>query len=391
MDIERIERIRAGMRQEKLDALVCRLPENVLLLSGHWPLVGWTFLVFPLEGVPVCIVPDCDRREAKTELWEADCIPFPFGTLAAENPYDDISGIMKRIASGKNWKRVGIEGSFDTMAPAWNTAESALPSVFTDKVLSEVFGKDNLIDVSSLLLNQRARKTAMEAEKLRIVNEISVFGLEKFQELAASGISGVELAAEVERAIVLRGSGYKNARRVRAFAQVAVGLEETALGYRPMEISSTRKLQAGEIALLELAVVADGFWSDRTRVSVAGKASPRQYEILNIVKKAQEAAIAKISSGITAGAVDEVARALIRSAGFDREFLHVTGHGLGFRYHEPAPLICPGSDLILEPGMVHSVEPGIYSPEFGGMRIEDDVLITESGCEVLGPYKKELE
>jgi Xaa-Pro aminopeptidase len=94
---------------------------------------------------------------------------------------------------------------------------------------------------------------------------------------------------------------------------------------------------------------------------------------------------------MTTGAVDEAARSVVRDAGFDREFLHVTGHGIGFRYHEPAPLICPDGDLALESGMVHTVEPGIYFPGFGGMRIEDDVLITGNGCEILGPYKKELE
>ena len=391
MDTERLSRVRAGMAEAGLDALLCRLPENVLLLSGHWPLIGWSFLFFPLEGTPVCIVPDCDANEAKAELRDIECRTFSFGVLASGNPFESIAGHLKEIAAGCKADKVGIESGFEAIAPPWNAAEPAVPAKYTKQLLSEVFGEKKLVDATGLLQSQRACKTAHEAEKLRIANEISAFGLEIFQTLAAPGISGVELAAEVERAVMVEGTGYKDVSRVRAFAQVATGAEETAIGYRPMEISSCRKLESGDIVLLELAVVADGFWSDRTRVRVAGTANTRQLEIFNVVKEAQTAAIAKAASGITAGEVDDAARTIIRNAGFEKEFLHVTGHGIGLCYHEPTPLICPGSDLVLQPGMVHSIEPGIYFPEFGGMRIEDDVLITESGCEVLGPYKKELQ
>jgi Xaa-Pro aminopeptidase len=93
---------------------------------------------------------------------------------------------------------------------------------------------------------------------------------------------------------------------------------------------------------------------------------------------------------MTAGELDETARAVVRDAGYDEPFLHVTGHGLGLRYHEPVPLICPGSDLVLEPGMVHTVEPGIYFNGMGGIRLEDNVVVTESGVEIMGPFEKKL-
>jgi Xaa-Pro aminopeptidase len=390
MNTERIKRLKKGMEKEKLDALVCRLPENVLFLSGYWPLIGWSFFVFPRDGKPALIVPHTEEEEAKEELWGAECFPFLFAVLAAGNPFQDIAALLKKAGAGKNWKRVGYEGSFEAVAPPWNAAEPAIPARVTGNMLKEVFGAGKLVDCSDFLNSQRACKTGWEAGKIRIANEISVFGLETFCRNAVPGTSGIELVAEVEHAIMTRGTGYKNSKRVRAFAQVSTGAAETCLAYRPMEISTRRKLKPGDIAVLELGVVADGYWCDRTRVRVAGKPTPTQREVFETIKSAQEAAVKTVRPGVTAGEVDEAARAIVRKAGYEKEFLHVTGHGLGFKYHEGIPLICPGSKQILEVGMMHSVEPGIYFPGMGGIRLEDVVLVTGKGREVLGPFKKEL-
>ena len=390
MDTERIIRIKDQMQKENLDVLICRLPENVVFLSGYWPLCGFSFLIFPREGEPTCIVPHCEKKEAKDELWNADCIPFLFGVLDAGNPYEDIAKFLKTVKNGKSWKRIGYEGNFESVAPPWNAAEPAIPAKATCNLLRCVFGEKNLVDATDLLNSQRLYKTTCEIEKFRRVNEISRFGLKMFYEKVASGISGVELVAQVEYAIMTQGTGYKGAKRVRAFAQVSTGASETAIGFRPMVISTTRKLAEGDLALLELAIVVDGFWCDRTRVRAAGKPTQKQTEIFEIVKSAQEAAIAKIKSGVSAGEVDEAARSIIRDAGFEKEFLHVTGHGLGFRYHESLPLICPGSNFVLQAGMLHTVEPGIYLPEMGGIRLEDNVVVTANGREILGTFDKEL-
>jgi len=390
MDTERTDRVKKEMEKRNLDVLVCRLPENVLFLSGHWPLCGLSFLVFPREGKPTCIIPHCDEKEARDELWEADCISFPFGILDAGDAYKDIAKYLKIVTKGKNWKRIGYEGSFEFVAPPWNIAEPAIPAGITHNLLKEVFGEKNLIDATDLLNSQRLCKTSSETEKFRRVNEIAGFGLKAFYEKVALGISGVELVADIEREIMTQGTSYRGARRVRGFAQVSTGASETVIGFRPSEISTTRKLIEGDLALLELAVVADGFWCDRTRVRAAGKPTQKQVAIFEIVKSAQEAAIAKVQPGVTAGDVDEAARSIVREAGFEKEFLHVTGHGLGFRYHEPLPLICPGSDFVLWTGMLHTVEPGIYLPEMGGIRLEDNVVVTQTGQEVLGPFDKTL-
>ena len=392
MDTERLNRVKGAMAAVGLDALVCRLPENVLLLSGHWPLIGWSFLFFPMEGKPLCIVPHCDEREAREELWEADCVSFLFGVLAGGDPYEDIAKALRARIAGKSCGRVGFEGSFECVAPPWNAAEPAIPASGTRGILEEVFGADGLVDASELLNEQRACKTPMEQAKLRRANAIATFGLKAFAETADVGVSGIDLVATVERAIVLEGTGYQETRRVRAFAQVSTGAVETAMAYRPMVISTPRPMQDGDMAVLELAVVADGFWSDRTRVRVAGVPTDDQRKAFDAVRNAQEAAIGAIRPGATAAQVDATARGVIHAAGYDDSaFLHVTGHGLGLRYHEPTPLICPGGETVLEEGMVHTVEPGLYIPGMGGMRLEENVIVTAGGCEVMGPCVKDME
>jgi Xaa-Pro dipeptidase len=394
-DHERLQRTREAMKIARIDALICRLPENVVMLSGHWPMIGFSFLLFPQDGRPLIVLPRTEEREAGEELWEADCKSFLYGVLAAGDPYADVAAALKRFARGKNWRRVGFEAGFENVAPPWNIAEPAVPAAATKALLTDVFGSEALVDATDLLMGLRARKTPLEQEKLRMVNDISTVGLRAFQERVAVGVSGIELAAHVEQVImtagVRRGSGFAaTARRVRAFAQVSTGSEETSLAYRPMLISTPRPMNEGDIAVLELGVVADGFWADRTRVRAAGDPSTVQRKAFDAVVAAQAAAIAAVRPGVASGEVDRAAREVIHSCGFsDDEFLHVTGHGIGFRYHEPTPLILPGGETILEEGMVHSVEPGVYNSDIGGIRVEDDVLVTESGSEVLGPCEKD--
>jgi Xaa-Pro dipeptidase len=200
----------------------------------------------------------------------------------------------------------------------------------------------------------------------------------------------VDLASLVEAAVMTEGTGYRKARRVRGFAQVAVG-PETTHAWRPMEITGERKLKRSEIALLELAVVADGFWSDRTRARIAGRATDLQKEICEILERAQQYAIEAVRPGIESGDVDIAARKFIQDVGYEKEFMHITGHGVGFAYHEKIPCICPEGTDILQPGTVHTVEPGIYTEGFGGIRFEDDVVVTETGCEILSPFPYAVE
>jgi Xaa-Pro aminopeptidase len=386
-DEVRFDRLRRAMEKEGLDALVCRLPEHVLMLTGYWPICAWVYAVFPLEDQGACILPDTEEAEARAGLFRTDCLTYPFGTKDSPPQPESILRLLKARTHG--WRRVGWEESSDVAAPAWNTAELQIPSARSRRLLVQIFGARRLVDASELLRSEQVVKTPREIEGVRKANRIANFGIQEFFRRAVPGASGVELAAAVEGAIMVQGTGFEGARCVRAFAQVAVG-PESARGWRPAEVTTSRRLEAGEVALLELAVVADGFWCDRTRARVAGEPTAEQQEIGELVRTAQGAAIAAVRPGVEAAFVDEAARRVIREGGRDREFMHVTGHGLGYRYHEYAPLLAPGSRDVLQQGMIHSVEPGVYGPAFGGIRIEDDVLVTESGAEVLAPFSSDL-
>ena len=390
MDSLRLDRMRHAMEAARLDALVLRLPENVLLLSGYWPMLGATTLVFPREGRPQVCVPEYYAAEASAALWEADARWFKFGVLGARDPMLDMGEFLSDVSRRKDWKRVGYEANFNLMAPAWQSSEILIPSENTRAVYAASLPGCELVDASTLIQHERRRKTPDEAEKLRIASEISCLGMEAFQKMVDVGVTGIELVAAVEAEIMARGIGYKGAQRVRGYAQVATGPDESSIAFRMNEISTTRRLKRSDVALLELGVVADGYWADRTRVRVAGQPTDEQARVFEVLVAAQEAGCAALKPGVTGAYVDEVGRAIIRDAGFEAQFPHITGHGLGFGYHEASPKLAPGSADVMEEGFFVSVEPGIYYKPVGGFRIEDDVLVTATGAEILGPFTKEL-
>jgi len=148
--------------------------------------------------------------------------------------------------------------------------------------------------------------------------------------------------------------------------------------------STGRRVENGDLVLIELATCVNGYWSDLTRTAAVGSAKDEVEQILAIVRDAQQAAVDGVRPGVSAGDIDALARDKIAVQGFSSFFTHHTGHHVGFRYHDPGFGILPGESAQLRPGMVITIEPGVYIRERGaGARIEDNVLVTESGHEVL--------
>ncbi len=167
---------------------------------------------------------------------------------------------------------------------------------------------------------------------------------------------------------------------------VAVGDRSALPHYRP----GSRAIGDAPFVLVDWGAVGNGYVSDLTRVLATGKIPPKLERIYRVVLNAQERAIEAIRPGRTCGEVDAAARAVIAKAGFGPKFGHGLGHGIGLEIHE-APRLSKGQKVKLKPGMVVTVEPGIYLPGFGGVRIEDDVLVTRNGCEVLTDLPKQWE
>jgi Xaa-Pro aminopeptidase len=150
----------------------------------------------------------------------------------------------------------------------------------------------------------------------------------------------------------------------------------------PHNRPSARELKARDLVLLDFGAAVDGYRADTTRMAVVGEPNVRQVEIHRLVLEAHDAAIQKAGPGVTTGEVDAAARDVIAAAGLGDNFFHRVGHGLGLEAHED-PSLDPGSDTLLEPGMVFTIEPGVYIPLWGGVRIEDDVVIEATGCRLL--------
>jgi Xaa-Pro aminopeptidase len=379
----RIQGAQAALAEERLDGLVVRLPENLVLLAGYWPVLGRSALVLPSSGEPVLIAPEMER-EALERAFITDIRTFPVWKLGDPSPDEGLARLVTDAVTerGLRNRRIGVERHTDEdLAPTQKLTEPWHPSGPSEAMMASFTG--DAVDVTPLLTRLRARKTPGELARLRVAREIAGFGLEAFGSAVQPGRTEAEVAADVERAI-LAGTGYKGTAHARAEALVFSGterLDRVSWGYAT---STARRIERGELVMLELCTVADGYYSDLTRMATAGPPSARQEELIAAVTAAQRAAIAAVRPGVTGDAVDRAARDMLRAHGLADAFIHITGHGLGFRYHESVPMLYPGAENVLAEGMVTSIEPGIYGSKFGGIRIEDNVAVTADGVEVLG-------
>ena len=386
----RTESFRKALQQNGLDAAVVQLPENVLFLSGFWPMIGMSVMIFPVEGRPRCIIPECYVNEAEAELRYTDAVYYNYGLADSPDPQAELIRIIGSELKSLGVGTAGVELSYVSTPVSWNSAEFIAPLSGKLNVLPESgLVLDRIADITPVIQQEKLIKTDWEASMIRRANETACTALDAFYSNAVPGISGIELVAEIERA-VMKDSNRDGRRRARAYAQVAVGPEEGAVAYRPNEISTSNVLREGDTALLELGICCDGFWADRTRTAVAGMSTSEQADVWETVRLAQQNAIEAVRPGVKASDIDSAARSVIIEAGYGKAFPHITGHGVGFSYHEPAPFISPGNGQVIRSGMVFTIEPGIYFPGFGGIRIEDNILVTDDGAEILGPFKNKL-
>lgn len=386
VDTERVERVRAELARARLDAVVCRLAENVLMMTGYWPNVGYAIAIFPLEGEPILIAP---RGEDPwiADSWVGDVRTFSIWQENDPPPLEAMNRQLQQAMAerGLTRGRIGYEGGFQYIAPPLLHAE---PVVVTDRekaALQAACPDAELVDATPAIDRMRAVKTPREIEKLRIVNEIAAIGLQAWADALEPGRRDIDASAALEAAVIERGTGYKGVRWTRAFPQVASGVKTGGWSYYLP--TDTRAMEEGDLAFVELAVVADGFWTDLTRTrAVGGKLKPELHPLWEAQQAGHQAVLQHARPGQLGREVDRRAREAIAAHGLAERFTHHTGHGVGWKYHEPVPMLNKRSEHVLEPGMVFSFEPAVYVPQLGGVRNEDAAVVTADGIEVISPF-----
>jgi len=372
----RQEQIRSFLRAHNLLAWIAWRPDELLMLSGYFPFWGASLLVYFADAEPVLFVPQIEPRDHIPDGLRVQ--EYPWGDLKCVDPYSElVLAVGDRLARNKiTPEQVGMNSSASrTSLPIQAAEQIPIPEGFARHL--SALGAEQSADIADLYL----RKTSEEIEAIRLANRVANIGLQAFFENSQPGTTEAEVAAAVE-SIIYRQIGSEEIFHSRGWAMVQSGPNSADAGR--FNRSTGRRLTNGDLVLIELATCVNGYWSDLTRTVAVGRPLAEVAEILDVVRGAQQAAVDTVAPGVAAERIDEMARDRIAARGFSSFFTHHTGHHVGFRYHDPGFLILPGESAMLEPGMVITIEPGIYVHERGaGARIEDNVLVTESGHEVL--------
>lgn len=357
MDFQtRRDRLRKLLKKAGLDALLVTDFPNVTYLTGFTG--DDSYLLVRHEGETVLSDPRY-LTQLSEECAGIDVQIRPPGVTMLQS--------ASRAVLGSKINRLGIEG--DSMTVGFrDRLASKLPKV-------EIAATSGLVEQLRLIKDKeeivRLRKAVWQAEK--------AFGV--LRSTLRPEMTEKEAADELEHQLRLFGAKDASFPTI-----VAVG-PRAAL---PHAVPTAKRMGEDDFVLVDWGANEGLYRSDLTRMLVTGRISPKFERVYGVVLEAQRRAIAAIRPGALAHDVDQVARGIIAKAGFGRRFRHGLGHGLGLLVHE-APRLAVRNQTILRPGMVVTVEPGIYVPGWGGIRIEDDVLVTRSGHEVLTHVPKRLE
>lgn len=348
--MSRLERIRLKMQEEKLDTFILTSPENRRYLSGF---TGTTaILLITLEKAYLLT----DFRYIQQATAQAP----DFQVVKIANMYSSLAELAQKAV------RVGFEEEYTTYADYLDLKES----------LSQA----ELVPQSKLLSELRSIKDAEELEEIRQAVKLADDAFSHILQFVEVGQTEEEISLELEFAMRRKGASGGSFDFI-----VASGLRSSM----PHGVASSKKVQQGDFLTMDYGAIYQGYCSDITRTLCFGEPTEKQREIYEIVLCAQKAGIAALKPGIPGKEVDAVARGIIAEAGYGDYFGHGLGHSVGLAIHE-GPNLNLREERILKPGMVITIEPGIYIPDWGGVRIEDMAVITENGCEVLTQAPKEF-
>jgi Xaa-Pro dipeptidase len=364
--MSRLNRLNELARSASLDAVAIMPGANMVYLTGlSFHLAKRpTLAFFPAEGAAAIVVPSLEVIKLQQPGLPLQLQAFP---------WSDEAGPQRAFAQacaalGLAGKRVGVEGLRMRLAEL-RLIEQSAPGV-------HVAASDDILD------ELRIAKDERELAAMRRAIVVAERALPVTLERVRVGQSEREIAAILLQALLQSGAGGEE----MPFAPIVLSGPNSAL---PHGAPGERRVQSGDLLLLDFGVTVEGYASDITRTFAIGQLDPELERIYQVVKEANAAGRAAARPGVAAQEVDRAARRVITDVGYGEYFTHRTGHGLGLEGHE-APFMVEGNTTELRPGMTFTVEPGVYLPGKGGVRIEDDVVITETGAETLTTFSREL-
>jgi Xaa-Pro dipeptidase len=360
----RIERLSERMEKIGVDCIALVPGPNMVYLTGlHFHLSERPVIAFfPVTGQPSLLVPALEAVKAEHTTQPIDWQLFPY------TDEDGPDGACARacVALDLTGKRLAVER-------------------LTMRVLElEMIRRDapgvRAVPAESLLADLRMTKDGDELAHMRQAVAVAEEALARTLPGIRPGLTEREVAAQLMVNLLKGGSSGM------PFAPLVQSGPNSA---SPHGATSSRRLEPGDVLLLDFGAVVEGYMSDITRTFAIGELDPELAQVHEIVRAANAAGRAAAGPGVLCQEVDRAARRVITEAGYGDYFIHRTGHGLGLESHEP-PYIVAGNERRLAVGMTFTVEPGIYLPGRGGVRVEDDVVITEEGCESLTTFERRL-
>jgi Xaa-Pro dipeptidase len=373
-DDAKLERVRTLMAERGLDALVMRAPDNVLYLTNFWAMKGYDVCVFPREGDPVLICLEASEADAERMAWTSDIRLF-----AGYDPSDPSPPLARAVDVAKEcaaeYGNLGLELTLGTQASDRMVGE---PTTFT-RDWFHAFGE--VEDATWLLAEARAVKTEQEIERMRLANAIAAAAMEHCRLIIEPGMNEAQIAAEWEGFVLGEGTGWEGK------VELALGfsLVWSGSGIQTFTATTSRPVVEGEPTLFEIWVCADGYWCDHTKNLVVGELTSAYRELEGALMAVYDDAVAFARPGASLAELDSRIRAGIDAMGFPGQPSHPICHGVGARAHEPPYAHQAGGGEIRE-GMVLAIEPGCYIAGGGGLRVEDNFLITADGAEKLSSF-----
>jgi Xaa-Pro dipeptidase len=363
MHNQRLNKLKDALKSNGLDALVLNPGQSMVYFSGlHFHLSERpVILIIVPEHEPLLVLPELEHIKTHS-------LPFPVQSfLYGEDPETWQLSFRRAIqAAGIDSKRIGVEPRKLRLLEFRHLNEAAPEAEF--------------VSAEDAIAMLRMRKDPGELNAMRKAAEIAQRALLSTIPMIKTGVTERQIASELTLQLLWNGSDSEI-----PFTPIVSGGSNSA---NPHATPTDRPLNDGDLLVIDWGASHQGYFSDITRTFMIGSIGSEMHKICQIVHEANQVGREIIRPGITASQVDQAARTVIENAGYGKYFTHRTGHGLGLEGHEE-PYIRSGNNMVLESGMTFTVEPGIYLPGRNGVRIEDDVVVTEDGIESLTDLPRE--